>query len=335
LLSANQYGLSLALGGAEVSPLDMAEAFGVFANSGLKTKPTGILSITNTDGDEIETFSSTTVQVIPKQTALLMNDVLADPVARASIFGTNYFGGRQVAIKTGTTNDSRDAWMIGYTPSVSVAAWMGNNNNSPMAQQASARIIGPMWKGFMDWVLENKVPDEVFERPEPASSSTKPFLTGTWQGPGSEVHSELYWVNRSDPAGTPPGYASNDPLFRNFEAGVLNWAGSAAGLNSIISTTPVTPINNTSAFNIIVPSPNSALNKNDRITVAVAGTDADTTQVEYYVNNILIGKSTESPFSFSFIPSSIPGIQDENELKAVATQRIGKFLESRVFFSTI
>ncbi len=331
--TAERYGLSLALGGAEVTPLDMTEAYGVFANNGLRMRTTGVINITNTDGTDIESFSTTTTQVIPKQTAALMNDVLADPIARSSIFGTNYFGKRQVATKTGTTNDSRDAWIIGYTPSVSVGAWMGNNNNSPMAQQASARIIGPMWKSFMDWVLENKVPEENFEKPEPTASSTKPFLVGVWQGPGQEVHSELFWVSKNDPSGNPPGLTSNDPLFYNFEYGVANWAHSPQGLG--LAGVNQTQNPNTNLFNIVSPAPNSAVKKDSRVTISVSGTTIETTQVEYYLNDVLIGKSTEAPFSFSFIPSSLSNIEDENEIKAVATQLLGKFFEAKSYFSII
>lgn len=328
LSSAEQYGLSLALGGGEVSVLDMTSAYGVFANNGERQKATGILEIKTSEGVEIEKIKNDPKQVIPQQTAQLMNDVLSDPYARASIFGSRYFGDRQVSIKTGTTNSSRDAWIIGYTPSISVGSWMGNNNNTPMVQQASARIIGPMWKEFMDWAL-TKIPEETFEPAQTALGDLKPFLKGVWQGPGTEVHSELYWINKSDPTGTPPGYSSKDSLFRNFESGVQNWAlnqGTAFVSNQNISSQGA-------GFRVTSPLPNSSVAKNERVTVVVDGTNSQTTQVEYYVNGILIGKSTDSPFSFSFIPSATQGIDPENELKAVMIDKIGKYTEFKVFFS--
>ncbi|MBU3668753.1 MAG: PBP1A family penicillin-binding protein [Candidatus Taylorbacteria bacterium] len=328
LTSAEQYGLSLALGGGEVSLLDMTSAYGVFANNGEREKSNAILEIKTSEGVEIEKFKANPKQVIPTQTAQLMNDVLADPYARAPIFGSRYFGDRQVAIKTGTTNSSRDAWVIGYTPSISVGAWMGNNNNTPMVQQASARIIGPMWKEFMDWVL-TKIPDETFELPEPTSSSVKPFLRGVWQGPGNEVHSELYWINKADPQGEAPGYSSRDSLFKNFEAGVQNWAYTQG--YALISNMNI--VNNAVGFRIVNPVPNSSVGANERVTISVSGTSAQTSQVEYHINGTLIGKSTESPFSFSFIPSSTQGIDPENELKAVMIDRLGKYTESKIFFS--
>ncbi|HEY1037615.1 MAG TPA: penicillin-binding protein [Candidatus Paceibacterota bacterium] len=330
LSSASQYGLSLALGGGEVSLLDMTSAYGVFANEGLRARPTAVLNITTNQGVELETYSTSTNQVISQRTAQLMNDVLADQYARAPLFGSRYFGDRQVGIKTGTTNSSRDAWMLGYTPSISIGAWMGNNNNTPMAQQASARIVGPLWKEFMDFAL-SRLPDEKFSEPEPTSSSTKPFLRGVWKGPGNEVHSELYWINRNNPQGDAPGNGSNDPLFRNFEAGVLNWSGTAQAIGLI----GVNPIDQpgTGGFRITSPAPSSALNRGDRVVISVDGATGQPTQVEYYINERLIGRSTEAPFSFSFIPAAVQGIEDENELKAVLTDQIGKTLEAKAFFS--
>lgn len=328
--TAAQYGLSLALGGGEVSVLDMTSAYGVFANNGERAKTTPIIKIETNDSVVVEEFSTSTKQVIPRQTALLMNDVLSDPYARASIFGSRYFGDREVSIKSGTTNSSRDAWMIGYTPSISVGAWMGNNNNKPMIQQASARIIGPMWKEFMDYVL-TKVPEESFEDPAEFSSSTKPFLLGEWKGPQNEVHSELYWLNRNDIQGAVPGYNSRDPLFNLFENGVLNWASGQG--SSLINSTNSNSGNFVAGFNISSPRNGSSFNSNDRVIINTSGFSDQTTQVEYYINDKLIGKSTESPYSFSFIPSSIPEIEPENELKAVATERLGKFLESKIIFT--
>ncbi len=331
LAGADQYGLSLALGGGEVSLLDMTAAYGVFANGGEKAKVSPILEIiSNTDDEQIEEFSTSTKQVIPKQTALLMNDVLGDPYARAAIFGSRYFGDRQVAVKTGTTNNSRDAWEIGYTPSISMGAWMGNNDNTPMVQQASARIIGPMWKEFMDYVL-SRVPDENFEEPEPIASSTKPFLLGSWRGPGYEVHSELYWINKNDVTGEAPGYNSKDSLFNLFEIGVQNWATGQGA--SLIGVTPPNTNSTPVGFTISSPTAGSSVRTDERVTISVAGFSDQTNQVEYYINNTLIGKSLESPFSFSFIPSTIPNIEPENEIKAVATDRLGKYQEAKGIFT--
>lgn len=344
LKGASHYGLSLALGGAEVSPLDMASAYGVFAQNGVKHPTVGILKIEKTTGEIVEEFKLESGQVIDNQVARLINDILSDRYARAPIFGSNYFANeRQVGIKTGTTNSSRDAWSVGYTPSISISAWMGNNNNTPMAQQASVRIVGPMWKKVMDFAL-TRVPIEEFEEPDPIDSTLKPYLRGSWQTSSGEVHSELFWIDRSNPKGEEPGYSSKDSLFRNFEAGIQAYTGTYSGPRGIPVVDPNTSTDSTTggerpqtgeALRIMSPVANSAVNGLDRIYITVAGTKTTTSQVQYYVNGSPIGTSNQNPFSFSFIPSQTPGIEDENELKAVSVDQIGKSQESKIYFSVI
>lgn len=345
LTTAAQYGLTLVLGGGEVSPLDMASAYGVFANDGVRNPHSGILKIESSDGSTMEEFATSSKAVLPPQTARLMNDSLSDPYARSTIFGSRYFGDKKVAIKTGTTNNSRDAWIVGYTPNISVSAWMGNNNNSPMIQKASAIIVAPMWKKFMDYALD-QLPDQGFEAPEPTPSDLKPFLRGQWQGPDNEVHSELYWINKSDPTGPPPSNPAADGLFRNYEFGVLGWAGSPQGSLAIQNQTPVpanaattTTAENLNApatsFNILSPANNSSLQKNSRVNISLSNLPAQTSLVNFYINNVLIGTSKESPFAFSFIPADIKDIQDENQLKVVVIDLLGNHQESTVNFSVI
>lgn len=334
LLGPDQYGLSMALGGAEVSLLDMTSAYGVFGQNGVRNPVVGIMKIEKSDGSVLEEFKSDPKTVFDSQSVRLLNDVLSDRYARAPIFGANYFGSRDVGIKSGTTNNSRDAWVIGYTPSISIGAWMGNNDNSPMAQQASARIIGPMWKKIMDYEL-NKIPDETFEDPDPIDQSIKPYLKGVWYSNDNTIHSELYWIDRFNITGQAPGYGSTDPLFNNFEAGISTVQGTlsiptqAGGQGSI--TTQTTG----QSFNITNPINNSVLQGNNRVYITVSGTKDGISQVQYFINNNPIGTSNQPPYSFSFIPTQVNGIEDENELKAVMLDNIGKSVVSTVFFSVI
>lgn len=343
--SASVYGLSLALGGAEVSVLDITSAYGVFAQNGQRNSATGILKVEKSNGDTLEEFNQNGKQVLDNQVARQINDILSDKYARAPIFGSNYFGNRQVGIKTGTTNNSRDAWMVGYTPSISVAAWMGNNNNTPMAQQASARIIGPMWKKFMDYALTKTI-EESFEEPDAIDGSLKPYLRGAWQTNTGAVHSELYWLDKNNIKGVEPGYESNDPLFRNFETGVQNWKGVYSGSwsNTINSTTQDTSLsltqmppsqNPVNTFKIISPIPNSTLDFNSRTNIEVSNIKESVSQVLYYINKTPIGSSNSGNFNFSFIPSQINEIEDENELTAVTIDTLGKSQEHTIFFSVI
>ncbi len=335
--SASQYGLSLALGGGEVSPLDMTSAYGVFANDGQKTPVISVLKIETEKGEVLEKAPdiAPTKQVIPQQTARLINDVLSDANARSSIFSRSYFGDRQVAIKTGTTNNSRDAWSIGYTPSISIGAWMGNNDNTPMAQQASARIVSPLWKSIMDYEL-TKIPVENFEAPESSETGLKPFLTGAWMGPGNEVHSELYWVNKNNPKGAAPGMNSTDEQFRNWEYGVANWSTGSQALGLVGSNANNTNNNsnlNSGGFRITSPVKFSTIDKTSRQTIMVSGLGQKAVSVEYYINGMSIGKSIESPFVFSYIPKETPSSDFEDELKAVEIDSDGKQTEAITVYS--
>ena len=171
------YGLSLTLGGGEVMMTDMAVAFGVFANSGYKVPLRGILKIEDAGGQLLEEYKSegtsravtenrdalpstnNTNKVISPQTSFLVSHILADNGARASAFGTSSvlnIPGHTVSVKTGTTNNLRDNWTIGYTKDRLVAVWVGNNDNSPMSYVASG-VTGasPIWQDIMKVALND------------------------------------------------------------------------------------------------------------------------------------------------------------------------------------
>ncbi len=153
---ASFYGLSIVLGGAEVKLLDMVFAYGVFATQGLSVPQVAILKIEDSQGNIIEENKKTQRRVLDKESATLINDILSDNNARSPIFGLRspmYFEDYQVAAKTGTTGDFRDGWIIGYTPSIVIGAWVGNNDNSPMSREPGIVIAGPIWRSFMEKVL--------------------------------------------------------------------------------------------------------------------------------------------------------------------------------------
>ncbi len=162
------YGLSLTLGGAEVRMTDMATAYGVFANSGYKIDLHPILKITDKTGKVLEEYNPPLSpifgkKVLPDGVAYIISDILADNGARVMEFGDNSslkIPGQVVSVKTGTTNDFRDNWTIGYTPSFLVAAWVGNDDNTPMSGLASG-ITGaaPIWNDIMSHLLKGKTPE--------------------------------------------------------------------------------------------------------------------------------------------------------------------------------
>jgi 1A family penicillin-binding protein len=236
----NQYGLTLVLGGGEVTPLDMTNAYGAFANNGLHYDKQSILKIEDAHGNIIEDNTQEPgTQVMSPTVAQEISDVLSDPVARAPL-GENdlfTFPGHDVAVKTGTTNNYRDAWTIGYTPNIVVGAWAGNNDNTPMVRRVSGFIIGPAWAEFMRYAL-TKLPTTPFTRAE-AQPAPKPILNGIWQIPGSDglIHSILYWVNKSDPQGsTPP--SMSDSQYKYWEYPIQAWVANNGGAVSAPSTTP-------------------------------------------------------------------------------------------------
>ena len=159
-----RYGLSLTLGGGEVTMLDMATAFGVFANSGYRVDLNPILEVKDAKGKTLEKKENKSVifgeKVLPEEVTFIISDILADNNARAPAFGTNSvlnIPGQYVSVKTGTTNDLKDNWTIGYTPNYLVVTWVGNNDNTPMSAVASG-ITGasPIWNEIMNHLLDGK-----------------------------------------------------------------------------------------------------------------------------------------------------------------------------------
>ncbi len=220
----SRYGLSLVLGGGEVRLVDMVAAYGVLANDGIKMPQNFIQKIVTGDGTVLEENKEEGERVLETQVARLVSDILSDNNARGPVFGYNsslYFPDRQVAAKTGTTQENRDGWLIGYTPSLVVGVWTGNNNNESMTKQgAGISAAGPMWNEFMRQALENTSP-ESFVEPDPIMTE-KIMLDGNYRGPDG-IHSILFYVNKNDPSGSFPSAPGDDSQFKNWEETVQKW----------------------------------------------------------------------------------------------------------------
>src|SRR3989344_1875040 len=161
---SKNYGLSLTLGGGEVRPIDMAEAFGVFANAGIKQPLIPILKIVDWKGKVLEEVDLDETElsgdrVLEPDVTFLISHILHDNNARSAAFGTSSYlnikGHPEASVKTGTTNDRKDNWTIGYTPLAVVVAWVGNNDNSEMGGAVSG-VSGasPIWNEIMRKVLD-------------------------------------------------------------------------------------------------------------------------------------------------------------------------------------
>ncbi len=220
------YGLSLVLGGGAVKLIDLTEAYSVLSQDGTHHAQAMILSVQDANGNTLESYQDQATQVADAQSVSLVNDILSDNAARAPLMGASQnltvFSGYDVALKTGTSNDYKDAWAMGYTPSLVVGVWAGNNNDTAM-QRAGSSILAavPMWNAFMTQALP-EVPNTTFTQPDP-TNATKPVLTGQYVING-QVHDILYYVDKNDPTGVDPTNPAMDPQYNNWELGVENWA---------------------------------------------------------------------------------------------------------------
>jgi penicillin-binding protein 1C len=207
------YGLSLVLGGGGVKLLEMTEAYSVFANDGIKSPLKFITKIEDANGNIIEETKTSQIKVVPSWVAREINDILSDNEARAPIFGPNsalYLKEYNSAAKTGTTQNYKDGWIIGYTPSLVTGIWVGNNDNSSFAEKPAAVLAGIIWKNFMENTLKN-IPKENFI-PAQKRTTGNAILDGGSHG----EHSILYYLNQ------------NDPQYSYWEKGVNNFLAGKA-----------------------------------------------------------------------------------------------------------
>jgi 1A family penicillin-binding protein len=176
----DKYGLSLALGTAEVPLLDMTNAYAAIANQGDQFTPTLILNIKDKFDKTIYSNKPRRKIVQSREATFLISSILSDSSARAPTFGSSLnIVGRHVAAKTGTTDENKDAWTIGYTPKVVVGVWVGDNTHKPMAFGGSAGA-GPIWRNSIRTFIQND-PDEPFPQPKNTDKITVCTVNGTYQ----------------------------------------------------------------------------------------------------------------------------------------------------------
>jgi 1A family penicillin-binding protein len=152
LSNQGQYGVSLVLGGGDVKPMDMAQAYGTLANNGRRVPTKTIIKVMDRNNRDITKPSTHKAeQVVDPRLAYMITDILSDNNARAEIFGTTAALKTPfpAAVKTGTTNDYRDNWTVGYTPNLVTAVWIGNNDNAPMDNVSGSVGAAPIWNEFM------------------------------------------------------------------------------------------------------------------------------------------------------------------------------------------
>lgn len=364
LTDVNRYGLTLVIGGGEVTLLDMTSAYGVFANNGSRNPYTGILKVEDANGKILEEFSPNEKEVLPKNTALTISDILSDDVARTPTFGARsllYIPKKDVAVKTGTTNNNKDAWTIGYSPNVVVGVWAGNNDNTPM-KKGGISMAGPIWNKFINEALKT-LPDEKFEKPNEEYDKTliKPVLRGFWQGNENffidkisgklaseltppetkeekvltNVHSILYWIDRNNILGPQPTNPSSNAQFDNWETPVQTWWAQNSykypKITLIDKPTAIDDIHtefNKPVVMIVEPNTIKQYGINEKIFLRVTNAGRFPIQkMEVFVNDSYVGTTTGNQL-FSFTPQELDNLKNENELKIISYDSVYNKAES-------
>lgn len=365
--NVNQYGLTLVLGGGEVTPLEITSAYSVFANDGMRNEHRAILRIEDSDGNIVHESRTRPRRVLDAEVARMISDVLSDNDARAPLFGSNsllHFANNDVASKTGTTNDFRDAWIVGYTPTVTVGAWVGNNDNTPMNAVSGLRV-SPMWRAFMDVAIET-LGDEEFITPRPYEEERlKPIMRGIWQGGEmytidkisgklateftpeelredrvvTEVHSILYWVNKNNPLGAAPRNPSAASQFEYWEHAVRNWVeeNNIVEQDSSVIPTEYDTVHLPKNRPVLVVSGVTSGGRYSEyapLTVSVNTSNGKVlSRVDVFVNNIFVGRSDRAPFTVTFIPSELTQITNTNTIRVVGYDNVLNKGEKEIIFT--
>ncbi len=368
--SPQHYGLNLVLGGGEVSPLEMGSVYSVFANGGYKNSPTAILKIENSQKEEIFSQTKNSVKVLDENVSAQINDMLSDREAKIPAYGTSsnlYFYERDVASKTGTTNDFRDVWTVGYDSQIVLSLWGGNNDNQPVEGGVAGGILTPLWRSLMDITLED-LPKTRFEKPKTEENyqNIKPILRGLWQGNFTyfinsisgkvatdqtpenlkievsvpDYHSILHWIDKKDPRGAVPENPDSDPQYKNWEYSIEKWLEEQNYnrekdlLENIdLNFDDSEEKNYLPAFTFRIPEEEEEFFSSEKILVRIRedrDNEYNIEKVFYYVNGEFIGSSKEN--TFSFFPINTKGVQKENILKAVAEDKFGSRYENSVRF---
>lgn len=287
---ASRYGLSLVLGGGEVKPLEMANAYATFARNGAYLPASPVLRIEDREGNVLYDWederAEPTAALDPGATALI-SDVLSDNAARTPAYGPSSFlhiPDRTVAVKTGTTNDYRDTWIVGYTPEISTLAWAGNNDNSPMEKKVAGFIVAPMWNEFMQVALA-KFKEDGFATPPALPDDASNAIAGRWRDQ-PEIHEILHWVDRDNPTGDAPSNPTRDPQYWLWETPLYEWLGESG--MPVPGSAQQNPENGSASVSIRSPRPGSSHDRAEPLTVKVS-TKGQIAASEVYIGDQLVG----------------------------------------------
>ncbi|MDD5626885.1 MAG: PBP1A family penicillin-binding protein [Patescibacteria group bacterium] len=354
----SRFGLSLVLGGGEVKLIDFVPAYGVFANDGIRQEKTVIMKIEDKDGQILEEWQQGEgKRVIPEQVAREINSILSDNNARAMIFGThNYLnlGGIPVAAKTGTTQDYRDAWTVGYTPSLAAGVWVGNNDNSEMRRADGSQVAAPIWQAFMKKALEGASTEKF--TPYTKYQLDKMILHGKYNETTArvcevnnqilhetccrpeqvvektfrEIHTILYYADKDNPRGPVPEHPENDPMYERWEKPIQEWIAREKIETGKVPTETCDyhEEKNQPAINITSPADNDLI-EDSNINIEADG-EAPLTfdKVEFYLDNKLFDvKNGNPPFKTHYVSYDEPGF---HTIKVIAYDKMGNTAQDSV-----
>lgn len=359
-------GLSLVLGGGEVKLLDHVHAYATLANGGVKQPLSAILRIEDARGNTLEAFEGGSGErVIDEKYVTMLEHVMSTNSYRAPVFGEKSplaFDDRDVAAKTGTTNEFRDGWVLGFTPSLAVGVWAGNNDNSPMREGADGvNVAAPIWRAYLNEVLVN-YSKERFPKYEEEKDIKTPLLNGKMEEkknlevceiPGEddkyclankycpederkerdfiEAHDILHYVNRLDPRGEKPKDPASDPQYKNWEKAVRDWYKKEKNKDTITEEAPDDECDEDDfkkyrpSISLDVPSSTSS----DSITIK-AGVSAPygVNQVTFIVDGDKVGEKNDGPYEVSY---EIPGSKNNStiDVEVVLEDKNGNKAESK------
>jgi len=363
------YGLPLVLGGGGVRLIDMVQGYSVFSQEGILHPQVNILKIIDSKGNILYQYEPKEQRVIEPEYTQIINDILSDNEARAPAFGYNsplVIPGYQVAVKTGSSNDYRDAWTIGYTPTLVAGVWVGNNDYSPVQKEgAGVMVAAPCWHDFMTEAL--KIIGSHDFNPPPIIENNKPMFNGSYQVNRTfkidrltgqpvngftpqdriteitfkEIHSILYYVDRNNPLGPIPKNPSSDPQFLNWEIPVLAWAQTnIPNFNSeynkpipeyLLETEEINsqkPDNSSSSdlVQINILSPSNGALINNNFVLEAQAVNLKDNKLLAYLNNESLGEMTLNENGNYVFYISLDRLQPQNEIRVEARDQNNNLL---------
>lgn len=347
----DRLGLSLVLGGGEVRLLDHVHAYATLATGGVKHPMAAILKIEDSKGTVLEEFqASPGERVIEEKYVTMLEHIMSTNSFRTPAFGENSplrFDNRDVAAKTGTTNEFRDGWTIGFTPSLAVGVWAGNNDNSPMIAGADGVVVAaPIWRAFLDKTLVNYATERFpkYER----ENIEKPMLGGELEDKKDlrvceipdeddkyclankycpddkskkkdfvEPHDILHYVKRDDPRGDKPEKPESDGQYKNWEKAVKDWYKKQ---KDIVAEEAPEKECSEDDFKKYRPSISLSVPSSTNSSTVTLNADINApygvSKVTFSVEGDKVGERSEKPYAISY---SIPASQNNSSIDVEVT----------------